>query len=224
VGDGRFWAGWWDVGTEGTYYDLSNGVPLGVNDYAPWYFGEPNGVHAENCALVWTQRNAWNDENCAAEMCAFCHMDEAPDLFIRGDKERYFGLSLHNYSKRLGLCDETIFDKKYSWVREQTDGFYTFRGFTASYLKPDVGNKMWRLEVDGAPHVYATTEAKDYPFGMRKWKVYNDTACFEDVELVDVTLDLNTCKENEFNCADGHCIPLQLRCDGDVDCLDRSGD
>ncbi len=36
-------------------------------------------------------------------------------------------------------------------------------------------------------------------------------------------LNVNTCIDTEFNCGDGYCIDISLRCDGDIDCPDKTG-
>ncbi len=64
-------------------------------DFAPWYFGEPNGNTAENCVVVWVNRKAWNDQDCAATMCGFCELDEAPDVRIRGTVFLHMLLNKH---------------------------------------------------------------------------------------------------------------------------------
>ncbi len=46
---------------------------------------EPNGDRLENCAVVWSNRNVWNDYSCGLKMCSFCELDRAPDLQIRGN-------------------------------------------------------------------------------------------------------------------------------------------
>lgn len=43
----------------------------------------------------------------------------------------------------------------------------------------------------------------------------------EDEELPDCPLD-NCQLNNEFTCGDGHCIPLENRCDGIYDCTDNT--
>jgi len=52
--DVRYWNGWWDEPKEGTFTDVNNGQALG--DFQPWYLGEPNGKHRENCGIVWVNR------------------------------------------------------------------------------------------------------------------------------------------------------------------------
>ena len=52
------------------------------------YFGEPNGNRYENCAIVWVNRDMWNDQECTGggvAMCGFCEMEEAPNVVVRGE-------------------------------------------------------------------------------------------------------------------------------------------
>ena len=64
--------------------------------------------------------------------------------------------------------------------------------------------------------------SEDYPFGNRKWMIYNNP-CYNEKELL-VTLNLNACNETEFNCADGQCIHINERCNGKLNCADNTGD
>ncbi len=80
-----FWAGWWDKPTEGTFSDVNTGNPLTETMFQPWYLGEPNGDTLENCAIVWPERNSWNDVECDRMFCGFCEFEKAPDLMIRGN-------------------------------------------------------------------------------------------------------------------------------------------
>ena len=71
------------------------------------------------------------------------------------------------------------------------------------------------------PDVFALTNTTDYPFGTRPWTVRGDP-CYEESELT-VWLNMNACNETEFNCADGQCVHVAQRCDGKVDCDDKTG-
>ena len=79
-----YWAGWWDTPSEGTFSDANTGVPLTKDMYQPWYLGEPNGDTLENCVIVWSPKDAWNDDGCNKEFCGFCELERAPDVQIRG--------------------------------------------------------------------------------------------------------------------------------------------
>lgn len=71
----RFWAGWDDIEQEGFFANTHTGEVLQKrNGFWPFYPGEPNGELLENCAMVWTTRNAWNDLICTERMYTFCHI------------------------------------------------------------------------------------------------------------------------------------------------------
>ena len=71
----RFWAGWDDIEQEGFFANtLSGEVLQKEKGFWPFYPGEPNGELLENCATVWTTRNAWNDLTCSERSYAFCHI------------------------------------------------------------------------------------------------------------------------------------------------------
>ncbi len=80
----RYWNGYWDQNTEGTFVNVNNGQPTAASGYENWYVGEPNGLSDENCAVTWPMRNAWNDEGCAESNCGFCQLNFTPDFSLRG--------------------------------------------------------------------------------------------------------------------------------------------
>ncbi len=104
-GQGSFWAGWWDEPSEGTFSDPNTGSPLGFSP--PWYPGEPNGFEFENCAIIWTDTDKWNDQVCQRvcnytqcstthlklylenkslqEICGLCELDSVPVIKVRGN-------------------------------------------------------------------------------------------------------------------------------------------
>ncbi len=56
---------------------------------------------------------------------------------------------------------------------------------------------------------------------MQTWTVTNDP-CFGDGS-VEVQLNLNACSDSEFNCNDGQCVSMADRCDGIINCNDKTG-
>ncbi len=128
-----------------------------------------------------------------------------------------------------GLCKGSRFDRKYSWTRDIVGDFYAFSGYKASRLEFDRDAGQWRIGLyygDGDDgETSATVDATDYPFGARRWTVRNDP-CFgaRGSTEVEVELNLNACNESEYNCADGQCVPIHQRCDGTLNCDDKSGD
>ncbi len=42
--------------------------------------------------------------------------------------------------------------------------------------------------------------------------------CFD----FDFRLSLTSCNETQFNCASAFCLSMDMRCDGRIDCLDKT--
>ncbi len=132
----------------------------------------------------------------------------------------------------LGFCALTDFDNKYSWTRDFVDGMYTFRGFRKTQLHLDEEAKQWKLTLDGDQVTKASVNTTEYPFGTLEWDVTGDPGCLDKTgsgskraeELkTTMKLNVNTCTDSEFNCDDGYCVDISLRCDGDIDCPDKTG-
>lgn len=123
----------------------------------------------------------------------------------------------------IGFCETTSFDVKYSWTEEKTNNYYTFRGYQNTMMYFDADIEQWKLEIYSRPEVFATVNSTEYPFGTMQWHVYNDSCSEEEVSEEVVELNVNTCTSGEFNCEDGTCVDMNLRCDGDVDCPDKTG-
>ena len=92
-----------------------------------------------------------------------------------------------------------------------------FKGYTETTLM-QTGNQ-WIVEINGNPDVYATIDSEDYPFGTQRWTVTGPDPCGNGSRL----LNINACSDSEFNCDDGSCIPIEMRCNGLLDCPDKSG-
>ena len=56
--------------------------------------------------------------------------------------------------------------------------------------------------------VMATVKSEDYPFGTKKWTIFNDP-CYSD-NSTEAYLNFNACYEDEFNCDDGSCVTVRL--------------
>ena len=196
-------------------------------DYQPWYLGEPNGGDQENCGQVWPSRKGWNDRKCRRLLCGFCELDHAPVFTLRGNFSDHCGFQIFTVCIKIkntlvsGLCLDSQFDSKYSWTRELEENFYVFRGYNDGILKYNASEELWTLILYSKMSTYATVNMTEYPFGEQKWTIHNDP-CFGPGQ-VEVTLNLNACNDHEFNCVNGQCIPMTTRCDGILDCKDKSG-
>ena len=59
-------------------------------------------------------------------------------------------------------------------------------------------------------------------FGTTSWTLINDSNLCPDSHHTTKTITFSFCSDDEFTCDDGHCVDLDLRCDGRSDCTDGS--
>jgi Neurotransmitter-gated ion-channel ligand binding domain/Low-density lipoprotein receptor domain class A len=119
-----------------------------------------------------------------------------------------------------GLCSETKLSTLY-YPHNQL-GQFIWVGIDGTVISYDAKNSSWVAKVQGK-NTWATTEAsKDsLLLGTHEWTVHNDPDCFPGPSRR-VKLSLSYCQNSEFNCQDGSCIALGLRCDENTDCSDGS--
>ncbi len=48
--------------------------------------------------------------------------------------------------------------------------------------------------------------------------IFTKSLCFD----FDFRLSLTSCNETQFNCASAFCLSMDMRCDGRIDCLDKT--
>ncbi len=124
-------------------------------------------------------------------------------------------------SSTVGLCKDSLLDKKYTWTKEVQGGFYVFRGYKNAYMFFSQAESVWKIALYSTNATYAVVNTTDYPFGLHKWTIHGD-ACLGGGEKERV-LSFSTCCYNEFNCDSGQCVTMERRCDGVLDCADNSG-
>lgn len=94
---------------------------------------------------------------------------------------------------------------------------FTFHGYTRSSISFLQNATKWKSEMLADPNKYATTHGTNPPFGTKEYLLS------EDLGSGKVVLNLNACNDDEeFNCDDGSCIPIQMRCNSKFDCVDGS--
>ncbi|XP_069975270.1 uncharacterized protein [Penaeus vannamei] len=150
----------------------------------------------------------WAPRSCTMEFCAVCHFHKISFLKLRG------------------LCDRTLFDHEY--FLSDVRGVPVFNGVYYSimtkHLPPENASASdfgyWQLSRLDNPSIKATFTLKyptHYPVGLNNWTVTND-ACGSR----EVMLRMTSCKERQFSCDDGTCIPIHQRCNKEINCLDES--
>ena len=72
--------------------------------------------------------------------------------------------------------------------------------------------------INGTKASAITTRKYEIPNGNMEFQVSQDGRCSDEEHIVIV--NINACNEAEFNCQDGSCIDLNLRCDAISDCTD----
>jgi len=201
----NFWAGYTDQREEGVFLSADEpALPLDAS-WPAWGTGEPNGDVVENCLEAVVSHRQWNDVDCGHKRWFFCQLDERPIFRLRGKAGKEGRMRRHTIV--IGLCYGSIFDLEYTLSETLHDEQkYVFHGFTDSIISYDAGQNGWILQSLRRPQTYATTPTQDYPLGGQEWTVYNDLCGQNGTEVV---LNLNACDDDDFNCADGSCIPMR---------------
>ncbi len=69
--------------------------------------------------------------------------------------------------------------------------------------------------------IYAVANGTEYPFGTHQWEVHNEP-CYPKQPIKTLDLNINSCNRSEFNCHDGTCVHIDHRCNGRVECPDKT--
>ena len=95
----------------------------------------------------------------------------------------------------------------------------TFYGYQNSKIVQDLENYNWKIEMLDDNNTYAFTnmsyDSYDLPLGTREYHLS------ESLGGGTMFISLNSCdNKKEFNCKDGRCIPMEMKCDSYYDCSD----
>lgn len=205
----NIWGGWSDEPQEGFFSNVNTGVILRKEDgFWPFYPGEPNGELLENCVVVWTAHNAWNDAGCSEEAYSFCHIPTRPNFQLRGEITMFSLAPLTLFAFYwLGLPKNSLFDDRYTFNADNlTNGHYSFDGYTNTRIYYNKMDDVWNMELLSNPLVNASTGPCDYPFGTLVWDLASPSFSGR------ATMNFNGCdSSHQYNCADGSCIDIKYR-------------
>ena len=85
----------------------------------------------------------------------------------------------------------------------------------------DEKNARWSAKSNDDDNFIAFTNSMKI-FGTTSWTLINDSNLCPDSQYTTKIITFSFCSDDEFTCADGHCVDLNLRCDGRTDCTDGS--
>ena len=116
----------------------------------------------------------------------------------------------------LGLKSSMPFDRLFTVEPSQLLAKdFTFYGYQNSKIVHYIENRKWKIELLSDPQLYATTNGSDPPLGTQEYHLS------ESLGGGTVILNLNSCDNSkEYNCDDGSCIPMEMKCDSVPDCVD----
>ena len=132
----------------------------------------------------------------------------------------YHTFERNTFFKLRGLCSSTLFDETY--IPRFENMFIKFYGHKSTVIEYVPTKKTWFMFKSYDPKVIAESTATygSLVIGNHEWTISNDSEC--SLNTVKKTLTLTSCSVNQYTCNDGLCININLRCNGDNDCDDKS--
>ena len=116
-----------------------------------------------------------------------------------------------------GLCSKTDFDVIYI-PHFISNNLYLLGKSGRSIIYKSSGYISGEYIMTGKSAKAVTSKKYDLPNGNVDFKVTNDRKCYDDTAII--TVNLNACNQSQFNCGDGSCVDLKVRCDAISDCAD----
>ena len=208
---------WNDIEMEGnwTHVDLSQPPPD-----ITWHLTEPNGEIGENClqyTAIVTNRGTENEKLVLVGRDYSCKGSFA---FLCENTRKFTGIIY-------GLCKETYFDTIFLLSQTPSGielGSEIRRFFSGNFgwkMAWDNDQRLWKLASKTTNETFATQTDTTYPLGRKQWTVYNDKCNTRGGSEV-MFLTFSPCREDEFTCDSGNCVPMEKRCDQKEDCKDVS--
>jgi hypothetical protein len=180
-----------------------------------------NGTYVSYYTNETVKNVIWRPSSPSGENdCMYCQDHGCADRNCEDRELPYFQCKFSRRQTLVlrGLCPGTKLSSLY-YPHNQL-GQFLWVGIDGTIISYNSSN--WVAKVQGK-NTWATAEASrdSLLLGTHEWTVYNDPGCFA-AQTKRVKLSLSFCQSTEFNCGDGSCVPLELRCDENVDCGDGS--
>ena len=134
-------------------------------------------------------------------------------------------MSVSNYSYHTlrGLCSSSNLDRVYTPENRPGNGQTVIYGLVRSWIEYSESDNKWVLSMYGQNTTAQSKASKrSFLLGKHSWTVEGDNFNCNEGKPYTTQLKLTGCKEGEFTCSDGQCIPMERRCDQLPDCRDES--
>ena len=208
-GCSSFWLPYTDEAEEGVWLDRTTSQPI---VHTEWTQGQPNGRETENCAEVNLKikqaDRMWYDGPCSKPVCTLCSRPSQPILRLRG------------------LCKESKLTNVFTPVNSGYRGNLGYLGLHHTNIEYNDTTFLWVASKINDPEVWtwATSTASKGSglLGTFEWTVYNDSRECNPNFSYKVFLTLSGCSKSQFACTDGSCVEMEERCDGRLDCPDKT--
>ena len=117
-----------------------------------------------------------------------------------------------------GVCDASGLDWNYYMNVDAKNEINNYEGYKNNRIFR-FNNRTWGSESNSYRISLASTSKLNFPIGRQIWSSFDENCKESDTKY----LTLSRCEfGNEFTCTSGHCIDIERKCDGHVDCMDNS--
>ena len=148
------------------------------------------------------------DHRCTHVDCFMCERESQPLLRLRG------------------LCKDSKLFNLFTPLNHREQGDFGYLGLSSTNIIYNKTSSLWIAKKIDDPELWtwATNEASpaSASLGTLEWTIYNDSRKCSSKFSFKAKLTLSGCSKTEFTCIDGSCVPMDVRCDGRVNCRDKS--
>ena len=123
-----------------------------------------------------------------------------------------------------GLCKASLLDRLYVYGLHEGGGVL-YMGITNSVIWYNLTRHEWIWVTKRHPESVATSGSASTSFFLGLNKVNfagSSDVCVEGKEEKVLRIKATTCLDGEYTCDDGHCVPIDQRCDQTPNCADGS--
>lgn len=174
---------------------------IDLNETNPWEFNGKNlNIKKSDCTVC--SSNDCKVLDCNAEAKVVCKFD-----------------GYHNFTVR-GLCSASKFDKHYYLYFDEILYLVGHSG-SLIFQSDEEADRSWHIRSKSSSSAADTYFGVDNVLGDVIWKINRDDKCPRQGHQ-GTSLSLSLCDGIQFNCGDGSCIHISLRCDARADCPDGS--